>query len=130
MILFPVWNGQRLRERSVISVFRSMMIWKLSRRLSTFIPGISARSSINYVIPSTRRELRASSMRRRKGLGVVIMEPLRGGKLAVPAPHSGGSVPGREKPVECALDFLWNRPEVSLVLSGMSTEEQVEDNLA
>ena len=64
-----------------------------------------------------------------KGLGVVIMEPLRGGKLAVPAPHLAEVFPKKKKPVEWALDFLWNRPEVSVVLSGMSTEEQVEENL-
>lgn len=64
-----------------------------------------------------------------KGLGVVIMEPLRGGKLAVPAPHLAEVFPKEKKPAEWALDFLWNRPEVSVVLSGMSTEQQVEENL-
>ena len=35
----------------------------------------------------------------------------------------------RKTPVEWALDFLWNRPEVTLLLSGMSTMQQAEDNL-
>ena len=65
-----------------------------------------------------------------KGLGVVIMEPLRGGKLAAPATHLADVFPKERTPVEWGLDFLWNQPEVSLVLSGMNSMKQVEDNLS
>lgn len=65
----------------------------------------------------------------KKGLGVVIMEPLRGGKLADVAPHLADAFPKSKTPVEWALDFLWDQPEVSLLLSGMSAEQQVKDNL-
>lgn len=64
-----------------------------------------------------------------KGLGVVIMEPLLGGKLANPASHVKKVFPEDRSPVEYALDFLWDQPEVSLLLSGMSDEQQVEENL-
>lgn len=64
-----------------------------------------------------------------KGLGVVIMEPLLGGKLANPAPHVKKVFPDNKSTVEYALDFLWNQPEVSLLLSGMSDEKQVEENI-
>lgn len=64
-----------------------------------------------------------------KGLGVVIMEPLRGGRLADVAPHLADAFPREKTPVEWALDFLWDQPEVSLLLSGMSDEKQVVDNL-
>lgn len=64
-----------------------------------------------------------------KGLGVVIMEPLLGGKLANLAPHVAEAFRGEKTAVEYALDFLWDQPEVSLLLSGMSTPKQVEDNL-
>lgn len=62
-----------------------------------------------------------------KGLAVVIMEPLRGGRLAEVPEAIAKLLPGN--PVESALDFLWNRKEVSVVLSGMSEFSQVEQNL-
>ncbi|HEY9593419.1 MAG TPA: aldo/keto reductase [Spirochaetia bacterium] len=68
-----------------------------------------------------------------RGVAVVVMEPLLGGKLvAPPAPVQAlwdGS-PSKRSPVAWALEWLWSQPEVSLVLSGMSTMEQVKDNLA
>ena len=65
-----------------------------------------------------------------KGLGVIVMEPLLGGKLANPPKMVAGVLSREKTPVEWALDFVWNQPGVSLLLSGMSTEQQAEDNLA
>ena len=64
-----------------------------------------------------------------KGLGVIIMEPLLGGRLANLSEHVAAAFPAGKTPVEHALDFLWNQPEVGVVLSGMSSRKQVEDNL-
>ncbi len=64
-----------------------------------------------------------------KGLGVIVMEPLLGGKLASPTKAVADELSPEKSPVEWALDFLWNRPEVSLLLSGMHSFQQVEDNL-
>lgn len=68
-----------------------------------------------------------------RGMGVSIMEPLRNGFLVTP-PKDVQSVfdaaATKRSPVEWAFDYLWNMPEVSVVVSGMSTMQQVKDNLA
>ncbi|MCF4115096.1 MULTISPECIES: aldo/keto reductase [Dethiosulfovibrio] len=68
-----------------------------------------------------------------KGLGVIVMEPLRGGALVRTVPEDVDKIwrenaPGRS-PAQWGLRWLWDQPEVSVVLSGMSSMEQVEDNL-
>lgn len=70
-----------------------------------------------------------------KGLGVVVMEPLRGGSLALPeAPPAVATIwdeaVTKRPPVEWALRWVWNHPEVIVVLSGMNDEAQIAQNLA
>lgn len=66
-----------------------------------------------------------------KGMAVVIMEPLKGGKLANP-PAEAWEVMERSKikrsPVDWALQYLWNLPETSVVLSGMSNLKMLNEN--
>jgi predicted aldo/keto reductase-like oxidoreductase len=68
-----------------------------------------------------------------KDLGVVIMEPIAGGRLAVNPPKAvqdiWDSSEVKRTPAEWALKWVWNQPEVSVVLSGMSTMQQVEENV-
>ncbi len=69
-----------------------------------------------------------------KGLGVIVMEPVRGGAIARNVPPQVQAVwdeaPVRRSPAEWALQWVWNEPEVSFLLSGMSTMRHVEEDLA
>ncbi len=64
-----------------------------------------------------------------KGLDVLIMEPLLGGKLANPSEQVAKTLSSEKTPVEWAMDYLWNRKEISLILSGMGAIEQVQENV-
>jgi predicted aldo/keto reductase-like oxidoreductase len=68
-----------------------------------------------------------------KGVGVVVMEPLKGGKLAKNLPPEMSAVyetsSVRRSPAEWALRYVWNEPGVSLLLSGMNSMDQLEENL-
>ena len=69
----------------------------------------------------------------KKGVALVIMEPLRGGALAnVPKEIQDEFAAYHEKrtPIDWAFRHLYNYPEVSCILSGMSALEQLEENLA
>ncbi|HSW57150.1 MAG TPA: aldo/keto reductase [Dehalococcoidales bacterium] len=69
-----------------------------------------------------------------KGLAVVVMEPVRGGILSRKPPEKIASLwesaPSVRTLAEWALMWVWNHPEVSLALSGMTTIEQVIENVA
>lgn len=84
---------------------------------------------MNYIDIENQATIKGLEYAASKGLGVVIMEPLLGGKLADPPAEVAKALSPEKTPVEWALDFLWNRPEVSVILSGMSNAQQVEDNL-
>jgi len=76
-----------------------------------------------------RKGLRAAA---EKGIPVIIMEPLRGGRLVELLPEKARALmerhTPRRSPAEWALRWLWNQPEVTCVLSGMNSLEMVEEN--
>lgn len=86
----------------------------------------------NYVDEDAQAGIRGLKYAFEKDLGIAIMEPLRGGKLAkVPASVQNVFNQGEVKrpPFEWALKWLWNQPEISVVLSGMNEMEQLQENM-
>ena len=69
-----------------------------------------------------------------RGIGIIVMEPLRGGSLASRIPREvqeiWDSTPVKRTPAQWALRWLWNDPRITLVLCGMSTDEQADQNIA
>ena len=65
-----------------------------------------------------------------RGIGIVVMGPVAGGTLGATSPVLTSLVSGISRVPELALRFVLSNPNVSLALSGMSTMEQVEENLA
>lgn len=86
----------------------------------------------NYLDEHTQAGRTGLQAAAKKGIPVIIMEPLRGGKLVnlpeqakqVLASHGKGYTPA-----ELGLRWLWNQPEVTCVLSGMNSEEMVNENI-
>lgn len=68
-----------------------------------------------------------------KGIPVIIMEPLRGGRLVNNLPPKAEKLferaTPRRSPAEWGLRWLWDQPEVSVVLSGMNSMDMVRENI-
>jgi predicted aldo/keto reductase-like oxidoreductase len=68
-----------------------------------------------------------------KGLAVIVMEPILGGRLVNPPEEINAlwdTATRKRTPADWALQWLWNQPEVTVALSGMSAMSHVEENLA
>ncbi len=86
----------------------------------------------NYMDIENQAGTKGLKLAAEKGLAVVIMEPLLGGRLADPPKDIRALMDGfpvRRSAADWALQWLCDQPEVSVVLSGMSTMPQVEENL-
>ena len=84
---------------------------------------------LNYINTDYQAGIAGLEYAAKRGLAVIAMEPLLGGSLAAPSNGLKAVLPPDRSPVEWALDFLWNRPEISLLLSGMGSMEQLQENL-
>ena len=86
----------------------------------------------NYLDEHTQAGKTGLQAAAKKGIPVIIMEPLRGGKL-VNLPEQAKQVLDSHgkgcTPAELGLRWLWNQPEVTCVLSGMNSEEMVSENI-
>ena len=88
----------------------------------------------NYMDEHSQAGRRGLQYAHKKGIPVVIMEPLRGGKLVNNLPEEvkklfAAHTP-HHTPAQWAFRWLWDQEEVTVVLSGMNSDEMVQDNLA
>ena len=87
----------------------------------------------NYMDEHTQAGRKGLSFASEKGIPVMIMEPLRGGRLVNNLPDEAKAIfkshPVQHTPAQWAFRWLWNQPEISVVLSGMNSDEMVADNI-
>ena len=127
------WIGQERQRGRIINLGFSF-----HGRAQAFIDLVDMHdwdfTMIQYNYLDERNQAGAAGLRHAaaKGLPVMVMEPLRGGKLANPPKEAAElfarSGAGRSA-AEWALRWVWNHPEVTTALSGMNTEAILEENL-
>jgi len=87
----------------------------------------------NYLDENTQAGVTGLKAAAEKGIPVIIMEPLRGGKLVNMLPQEAKKLMQENErgwsPAAWAFRWLYNQPEVTVVLSGMNSLEMVEENL-
>ncbi len=87
----------------------------------------------NYMDEHTQAGRKGLNHANEKGIPVMIMEPLRGGRLVNNLPSDAKRIfdehTVKHTPAQWAFRWLWNQPEVTTVLSGMNSDEMVEDNI-
>ena len=87
----------------------------------------------NYVDTNVQATTQGIKYAHSKGVAVAVMEPLKGGTLAnlpTEAQKILDSAPVKRSAVDWGLQFVWNMPEVSVVLSGMNTKQMIDQNCA
>ena len=87
----------------------------------------------NYLDEHTQAGRRGLQYAHSKGIPVVIMEPLRGGRLVNLLPEKAKTIfadyPVKRSAAEWGLRWLWDQKEVTVILSGMGNMEMLEENI-
>ena len=87
----------------------------------------------NYMDETSQAGVKGLKAAAAKGIPVIIMEPLRGGKLVNLLPSEAGKLMAENKrgwtPAAWSFRWLYNQPEVTVVLSGMNSLEMVAENI-
>lgn len=127
------WIAQKKKEGAIRNVGFSF-----HGNTETFIKILDAydwdfcQIQYNYLDEHTQAGRRGLAYAASRGIPVIIMEPLRGGRLVRFMPeHAKKIMDGysvRRTPAEWAFRWLWNQPEVTCVLSGMNSMEMLEEN--
>jgi len=105
------------------------------KRIVDGYPWTFCQMQYNYLDQENQAGTEGLQYAAQRDLGVIIMEPLRGGNIGMPDPPPAinqiwQQAETRRTPVEWALRWVWNHPEVTVVLSGMNEEAHIKENLA
>ena len=101
------------------------------KEIIDYYPWDIAQIQYNYVDTCVQATTEGLVYAYSKDIAVVIMEPIKGGTLANPPKEVldiMNSAENQRTPVDWALQFLWNKPEISVVLSGMGSIKMVQEN--
>ena len=126
----PMDAAVRLREQGIIRHISFSFHDKPESLLRIIDSGRYETMLVQYNILDRANE-QGIAHARSKGLGVAIMGPVGGGRLAAPSERIRAMIPGGAKTTaEMALRFVMSNPNVCTVLSGMDSTHQVEENAA
>ena len=104
------------------------------KRIVDGYPWVFCQIQYNYLDQQYQAGTEGLNYAAERDLGIIVMEPLRGGNLGLPEPPPAiGAIwdqaETRRTPAEWALRWIWNHPEVGVVLSGMNEDAHIDENL-
>jgi predicted aldo/keto reductase-like oxidoreductase len=127
------WAEKKMDENQIMYLgFSFHDSYELFTRIISSYKWAFCQIQYNYMDEDYQAGTKGLQYAAQRGLAVVVMEPIRGGRLADPPPSIAAlwdAAKNKRTAADWALQWVWNHPEVSLLLSGMSTMEQVKQNI-
>lgn len=128
------WMEQLKKEGTIKNIGFSFHGGKADfEQLITAYPWDFCQIQYNYLDENNQATKSGLQLAHSLGIPVIIMEPLRGGKLVNNLPEQVikefKSYDPDRSPAEWGLRWIWNHPEVTVILSGMSDEAQLAENV-